>query len=72
MHHSFRSLIGLHSALHGLEQLLAGGVVLFAKVDELRPHGLIIGLQLVVLAAQGLGGSIDSLIFVLWNFDQRD
>lgn len=57
VHQGFRPLVGIYSALHRLEELLAGGVVLLAEVDKLRPNGVVVRLELVVLASEGLGCS---------------
>ena len=57
VHQGLRPLVGVHAALHRFQELLAGGVVLLAEVDELRADGVVVGLELVVLAAKGLGGS---------------
>lgn len=53
-HESLSSLVGIHPALNGLQELLPGGVVLVTQVNELCPYSLVVGLELVVLAAQGL------------------
>ena len=40
--------------------------MLLAEVDEFRPYGLVVGLQLVILAAQGL--IIDRLFIGRFRF----
>lgn len=54
MDQGFRALVGIHAALHRLQELLAGGVVLLAETDELGANGVVVGLELVVLTAEGL------------------
>lgn len=54
VHKGFCALIGVHSALYGFEKLRARGVVFLSQLDELPADGFVVGLELVILSAEGL------------------